>query len=194
MCSFLFLSNGADEAVCRIVSILPGPDNSDAVIAEVTTEFIPASVEKIGDLYTALVVGSPSTIDALETNLSPYTVTIVSTSVGNSESSAPESQIDEPSPPRDVGVSFPVSECGLNANVTWEVPTDDGEATISNYLIECETTGESVAAVTTLTPSGGTSVVVGPLEPGRDYRCSVIAMNMKGDSPETISSSSFQVK
>lgn len=179
--------------MCRIVSILPGPDATDVVIAEVTTEFAASTVEKIGNLYTALVVGSGSTIDALENDLSPRTVTIVSTSVGNSEASAPEGQIDEPSPPRNVGASFPVSECGLHANVTWDVPVDDGEATVSNFVIECATTGESVAAVSTLTPSGGTSVVVGPLEPGRDYRCSVIALNMKGDSPETISSASFQV-
>lgn len=81
-----------------------------------------------------------------------------------------------PPPPSDVGVIYPMSECGNVALVTWKVPTMEE---IDSFAVKCESGSDRVVK---LVGSPADSALIGPLDPGLTYSCSVTSKSEGGTS------------
>ena len=84
-----------------------------------------------------------------------------------------------PSAPRNVVVTRPSGSFGKALTVAFDAPSDSGGATITSYTVSC-TAPSGTPATRTVTSAGSVSVSGDDVRDGRDYSCSVAAVNASG--------------
>lgn len=171
---------------CNVIAVLQG---SVIVFIEITTSEI--NREQIEAFAFILETKSQEELEKLVEDLSGDNVSVeevLSVEVGASD--IKDADFTVPSPVRAVEVQKTFSDCETSATVTWQAPESNGGATISKYIISCQSETASSPTGAIVDPSVS-STVIGPFQPGT-FTCTVKAVNAAG-SNEGIQSAPFDV-
>ena len=176
----------AGQAECRIIAVLPG--SVILIIQIVTPE---DNSEQFVTLETSMENPTQEVLDELVAGLPQGTqASIVGVVSGESEILTPEATV--PSPVRNVVATFPSSPCSLTVSVSWDAPSSNGGATITDYVGSCSSA--TAPSVVFQTNNRTFAAVPGmALVPGNTYTCEVRALNARGFSDAT-QSSTFDVR
>lgn len=165
---------------CEVIAVLQG---SVIVIIEITTS--EPNREQIETFAVALESSSPDVLDQLVQDLSVdnVTVEVLSFEVGESDAEVPDFTVA--SAVRNVQVESTTTDCETSVTVTWQAPESDGGATISKYVVFCqsETASSPPGAIVGLATR---STSIGPFQPGT-FTCTVSAVNAAGANKGTVS-------
>lgn len=160
--------------------MLPG---SVIVFIEITT--VELNRESIDILATEIENNDTQVLDQLVQDLTVdnVMVTVLSVEVGESDAEAPDFTV--PSAVQNVQVETATTDCVTSVTVTWQVPESDGGATISKYVIFCNSATAS-SPPGAIVSSALRSSSIGPFSPGT-FTCTVKAVNAAGANEGTVS-------